>query len=216
MAKKVVVIFIEGDTEVEFYKELVKIIREYNGGKLDCCVEIGNASGIGNYKRKVVGIFEKRIKPKYPSDTQFYVALCYDRDVFELEKNPPVNWSDVKKAFQKQGAKKVFEIRAKNAIEDWFLCDIEGVTNYLSIPRSTKIPKGSGFKRLQELFKKSNKLYIKGASSNGLVQALNIKKILSIICDEIKPLCNLLGATCDDNTKCRVLCASNKKNKTTG
>lgn len=40
MNKKVVVIFIEGDTEVEFYTELVEIMRKHSGGRLDCSVKV--------------------------------------------------------------------------------------------------------------------------------------------------------------------------------
>ena len=62
--EKVVVIFIEGETEIEFYKRLVSIMRTHCGGRLMCSVEIINASGIGQYKDKLLRIFEKRIKKK--------------------------------------------------------------------------------------------------------------------------------------------------------
>lgn len=202
MSKKVVVIFIEGYTEKEFYKELVEIMRMHCGGKFDCSIEIENAKGIGQYKRKVLGTFDKRIKPKNP-DAQFFVALCHDQDVFELEKNPPVNWDSVKKAFCERGVKEICEIKAEKAIEDWFLYDVEGILKYLRLPQDTKIPKGSGADKLKELFKKANKLYVKGERSAGLVQALNMELILSNICPDVSPLCRLLGVECGEQKKCK-------------
>lgn len=200
--EKVVVIFIEGDTEVEFYKELVRIMREHCGGKLSCSVETINAAGIGQYKRKVLGIFEKQIKPKY-ADADFYIALCYDQDVFELGKNPPVNWSVVKKEFLRSGAKEVCQIKAVRSIEDWFLCDPAGVLRYLKLPADTKLPGGSGFSRLKALFKRGKRVYIKGARTVGFVQALDVEKILSNICPSIAPLCRLLGVKCGNQKKCQ-------------
>lgn len=120
--EKVVVIFIEGETEIEFYKRLVSVMRVHCGGRLTCSVELINASGIGRYKEKVLRIFEKRIKNKYPNG-EFYVALCYDQDVFEMGKNPPVNWQEVKKAFLNSDASEVRLIKAVHSVEDWFLYD---------------------------------------------------------------------------------------------
>lgn len=87
--ENVVVIFIEGETEIEFYKRLVSVMRAHCGGRLSCSVETINASGIGQYKDKVLRVFEKSIKKKHPNG-EFFVALCYDQDVFEMEKILPL------------------------------------------------------------------------------------------------------------------------------
>lgn len=201
MNKKVVVIFIEGDTEVEFYRELIQIMRGHCGGRLSCQVETVNASGIGRYQRKVARIFENQIKPKYP-DASFHIALCYDQDVFELDKNPPVNWSNVKNELISGGAKEVVQIKAVHSIEDWFMADPEGVLRYLKLPPDTRIPSATGANQLKTLFKKASKLYIKGKQSAGFVKALDIKKILSANCRSLAPLCRLLGVNCKDRKKC--------------
>lgn len=199
--EKVVVIFIEGATEIEFYKRLVNIIRTHCGGRLSCSVEPINASGIGQYKDKVLRIFEKRLKKKYPNG-EFYVALCYDQDVFEMEKNPPVNWCEVKNAFLDSGANAVHLIKAIHSIEDWFLCDADGILRYLHLPANTKIPSGKGYERLKELFKRGNKIYIKGRTSGNFVQALDVEKILLNNCSDIAPLCKLLGVDCKQQKRC--------------
>lgn len=200
--EKVVVIFIEGETEIEFYKRLVSIMRIHCGGRLACSVELINASGIGRYKDKVLRIFEKRIKKKYPNG-EFYVALCYDQDVFEMSKNPPVNWQEVKKLFLDSGANEVRLIKAVHSIEDWFLCDTEGIFQYLHLPANTKLPSGNGYERLKALFKKGTKIYIKGKSNGHFVQALDMEKILLANCRDVLPLCKLLDVDCKQQKRCR-------------
>lgn len=200
--EKVVVIFIEGETEVEFYKSLISIVRTHCGGRLSCSVETIDASGIGQYKDKVLRIFEKRIKRDYPRG-EFYVALCYDQDVFEMGRNPPVNWQQVKRAFLESGAKEVCLIKAIHSIEDWFFCDTQGILRYLRLPTDTKLPGGSGYERLKALFKKGKKIYIKGKTSGKFVQALNVEKILFDNCCGISSLCKLLGADCNQQKQCQ-------------
>lgn len=200
--EKVVVIFIEGETEIEFYKKLVSIMRTHCGGRLTCSVETIDASGIGQYKDKVLRVFMKRIKNNYPNG-EFYVALCYDQDVFEIGKNPPVNWREVKDAFLANGAKKVCLIKAVHSIEDWFLCDTEGIFRYLQLPADTKLPSGSGYEQLKSLFKKGKRVYIKNKTSKKFVQAIDVEKVLSNNCHDILPLCRLLGVDCTQRKRCR-------------
>lgn len=199
--EKVVVIFIEGETEIEFYKKFVSIMRTHCGGRLSCSVEPINASGIGQYKDKVLRIFEKRIKKKYPNG-EFYVALCYDQDVFEMGKTPPVNWQEVKRAFLDSGANEVRLIKAVHSIEDWFLCDAEGIFRCLHLPANTKLPSGNGYERLKQLFKKGKKIYIKGKTNGNFVQDLDIEKILFNNCHDISPLCRLLAVDCKQQKRC--------------
>lgn len=203
MSKYCVVIFYEGDTEEEFYKKLVQQIREYNGGKLDCKVKPINVKGIGNYKKRVLSLYEKRIIPKY-EEFKHIVILCYDYDVFEFSKNPPVDMDDVKEELLKLGADKVYFVVAKNSIEDWFLKDPQGVLKYLRHSNGQKIPdSGTGVDKLKKLFKQSNKTYLKGKKSIGFVDSLNIPVIMHSICNDIKPICNELGIDCSAGDKCK-------------
>lgn len=179
-----------------FYNRLVSIMRDYCGGHLSCSVKIINAAGIGQYKSKVLRIFEKQIKRDHPKG-EFYIALCYDQDVFEINQNPPVQWIDVKKAFLSSGAKNVCLIKAVKSIEDCFFYDTAGILTYLRLAANTKLPSGNGYERLTDLFQKSNKVYLKGRSSGQFVEKLNMKQILSNICPSISPLCKLLGVNCE-------------------
>ena len=198
---KGVVLFVEGDTEKEFYKRILEHLHKYapnNRFAVDK-LEIKNLKGIGSYKNKAIRIFTKEILFKYP-ETQFTVILCYDTDVFELTAKPPVVWSDIEKVLKDNKANKVIHIKAKHSIEDWLLLDRNGLLKYLKLPLSHKIPNNrNGLKKIEGLFKMANKVYIKGSAAQGLVDSLNIKTIMGFICPELKMLCRELGIKCTSN-----------------
>ena len=96
LKKTLALIFVEGDTEVDFYNKMKEHLRHKLGGKLACEVKIHNLKGVGQYQNTAQRIFEKRIKVDYPPEEyRYHVFLCYDTDVFEYEKKPPVDWSKV-------------------------------------------------------------------------------------------------------------------------
>lgn len=69
---KCLVLFIEGDTEIEFYKKLVSVIREnHSAGQLNTKIVYRNAKGIGGYKKEVTHIFRKDILVKYKNYTYY-------------------------------------------------------------------------------------------------------------------------------------------------
>lgn len=189
---KCLVLFIEGDTEIEFYKRLVSIIREnHSAGQLDTKIVYRNVKGIGGYKKEVTRIFKKDILVKYKNYT-FVVALCRDTDVFEFAQKPKIRWGEVEKQLKEDGAKKVIHVQAVKAIEDWFLYDLEGVCKYLNIPLTQ--PTGrNGYDKLGNLFKRANKTYIKGRMTKGFVESLDVGKIVNCIWDELSPICKTLG-----------------------
>lgn len=197
MSKKSVVIFVEGETDEEFYNALKSEIRSRQG-MLPCPVKVINAGGIGNFKNKVIRKFTKDYLPKY-DNYDIHVVLCYDTDVFELQKNPPVNFTEISKALYSAGAKKVYKIKAKQSIEDWFLYDLDGIASYLNTSKDKlRKPSGkNGYEKINSLFSSKNKVYIKGKKLEGFISSLNINAIMSNICSEISPLCSLLGLNCD-------------------
>lgn len=87
MAETIVTLFVEGDTEVDFYKKLIAYFREKNGGRLHCKVDVRNVKGVGKYQNKVCRIFENSVKKQYPG-YDYKVVLCYDSDVFEYSRKP--------------------------------------------------------------------------------------------------------------------------------
>lgn len=79
MADLVVTVFVEGDTEVDFYKKLVTFLREKNGGHLSCKVDVKNVKGVGNYQSKVNRVFLYKVA----NDILMYLT---DKRTFENTK----------------------------------------------------------------------------------------------------------------------------------
>jgi len=197
MSDKLVVIFVEGATEISFYKKFVSHIHEKNGGSLSAKIIYKNLKGIGNYKIQARNHLLKHIIPNHPKE-RITVLLCHDTDVFEGAAVPPVDWKKIRDELIKiSEVNKVDFIKAKKSIEDWFLYDEVGILKFLRLPPETKV-NGRGFARIKELFKKANKLYVKGGrhEAERFMDALNIGLIASIICEDIKPLCKALGMNC--------------------
>lgn len=198
MVDKVVVIFAEGPTEVEFYKAVLKKARELMKVSFPCHIEYVDMKGIGNYKKDALRKFNKIKNEK--SNSEFDLFLCIDNDVFEYSKKPPINKKEVKQSLLDAGANGVTYIVAKQSIEEWFLCDLEGVLNYLRLPKTTKRPSGNGQESLKKLFHKKNKVYAKGTKVDGFVEKLNIQKIIKSCCSSLSPLCRIL------NLDCKIIC----------
>lgn len=192
--KKIVALFVEGPTEIEFYKAVVKYAHDAMETQFDCIFEWVDMHGIGNYKNDAIRKF-KVVKNKYPA-CDIYVILCVDTDVFEFSKKPPINKSAVKKAIEDAGAKKVNYIEAKYSIEDWFLADFEGVVSYLGLPKTAGRPSGKGQDVLKKLFKDAKKVYVKGSKTENFINHLDIGRIMQTSCNALKTLCRIVGIDC--------------------
>lgn len=155
---KCLVLFVEGDTEVEFYKQVVANARKLHpAGRFDTNIEYRNVRGVGGFKSIALRKFTKEIKPKYGDDCEFTIVLCSDTDVFDFAPKPPIKWDEVKKDLANSGAAKVIHVQAKRSIEDWFLYDIEGILGFLRLGKNTKVSGKNGYDKLQRLYKQANK-----------------------------------------------------------
>lgn len=192
---KCLVLFVEGDTEVEFYKQVVANARERHPMKrFDTNIEYKNVRGVGGFKSIALRKFVKEIKPKYEDDCEFTIVLCSDTDVFEFASKPPIRWNDVKKELENNGASKIIHVQAKRSIEDWFLHDTDGILGFLRLnKKTTKISGKNGYDKLQRLYKQANKVYYKGIQSNGMIGRLDIEKIADAVKDQLDPLYKALG-----------------------
>ena len=191
---KCLVLFVEGDTEVEFYKQVVANVRKIHPmGRFDTNIEYRNVKGVGGFKSIALRKFVKEIKPKYADDCEFTVVLCSDTDVFEFSSKPPIKWNDVKRELGANGASKIIHVQAKRSIEDWFLCDTEGILGFLRLKKNTKVSGKSGYDKIQRLYKQANKVYFKGMKSNGMIGRLDIEKIADAVKDQLNPLYKALG-----------------------
>ncbi len=191
---KCLVLFVEGDTEIEFYKQLVANIRKLRSeDRFDTNIEYRNVRGVGGFKSIALRKFVKEIKPKYEDDCNFTIVLCSDTDVFEFASKPPIKWDEVKRELINNGASKIIHVQAKRSIEDWFLCDLEGILAFLRLNKNTKVSGKSGYDKLQRLYKQANKVYYKGIKSNGMIEHLDMEKIANAVKDQLNPLYKALG-----------------------
>jgi len=191
---KCLVLFVEGDTEVQFYKQVVSNIRELHPeSRFNTCIEYRNVKGVGGFKNNALRKFIKEIKPKYEENCIFTIVLCCDTDVFEFASKPPIRWDKVKKELMENGASNIIHIQARHSIEDWFFYDIEGILGFLRLGKKTKVSGKSGYDKLQRLYKLANRVYYKGINSNGMVERLDIGKISSAVKDQLNPLYQALG-----------------------
>lgn len=188
MSSRGILIYVEGDTEVAFYKAVVQALK--SGDTTSVMYQkiiFRNARGIGNFQNKAARVFRNQVLINHPGII-FDVALCYDTDVFQYSRKPPINWRLVEIDLISAGANHVYHIKAKKTIEDWFLLDYPGVLKYLKLSLDTRSPSGDGIHIIQSLFKKANKLYVKGANLDGFIDQLDIVKIINGINKELKPL----------------------------
>lgn len=191
---KCLTLFVEGDTEVEFYKQLIANARKLHPmGRFDTYIEYRNVRGVGGFKNNALRKFAKEIKTKYDSDCEFIIVLCSDTDVFDFAPKPPIKWDEVEKEFLANGASKVIHVQAKRSIEDWFLYDKEGILGFLRLGKNTKVSGKNGYDKLQHLYKQANKVYYKGIQSNGMIARLNIEKIADAVKEQLTPLYEALG-----------------------
>ena len=193
---KGIILFLEGETEKAFYDRVIDQMRAYCG-TFNCRVIVKNIKGVGNYKNRVKRIFQNDILRKNKG-VSFVVFLCHDTDVFEMEDHPPVQWKIVEQELRRMGVRNIFHIAAEHCIEDWFLLDKEGLLRFLRLPRRTTVS-GTGAEAIQRLFKKQNRLYIKGRKTEGLIDALDIRKIMDCHCDQLSILCRELNILCTKN-----------------
>lgn len=191
---KCLVFIVEGDTEIEFYKQVVANARKLHpAGRFDTNIEYKNIKGVGCFKNIALRKFTKEIKPKYGDDCEFTIVLCSDTDVFDYSPKPPIKWNEVIKDFEKNRNTKVIHVQAKRSIEDWFLYDIEGILQFLNLGRNTKVSGKNGYEKLQNLYKQANKVYFKGIQCNGMIKHLDIEKIANAVKEQLNPIYKALG-----------------------
>ena len=191
MTDTVVVIYVEGDTDYEFYKILVEHIRKQRGGRLHCRVRYRNLRGVCNYGKDASNFLQKKILPEFPDHT-YKIALCYDTDVFERPERIPVSWQKVEKELYAAGAEEIIHVKAVQSIEDWFMYDKEGIRQYLRLPGKLNISQHIGTSGLKALFRLSGRKYEKCKKCYGLISALNMDVILPCIMKDIKGLLQIL------------------------
>lgn len=175
--KRLIVLFVEGQTEEVFYKHLLSYWRQIVGvSKKE--TKIITIHGIGNFSKKTVLKYKRVICQDYPNH-KHEIFLAYDTDVFQLAQKPPVDWGKVEKELKTSGAFSVTHLRAEKTIEDWLILDFDGICNALKIKKPGKLEGKSGLEKIEKLFKKANRIYQKGYDTKEFVSKLDMEKIIA-------------------------------------
>lgn len=189
--KEVALIFVEGDTEKEFY---TKLAESYLRG---ISKSIINLHGIYNVHRNVLGKTEAFLHQH--SDVTVRIYCCIDRE--SRDHNPPLDIAELRSTLkEQQDFNRVLSadaIIATQMIESWFFYDIDGIYKFLKVPRNlrnhTKFRPPEKFTHLDlsKLFARFGKTYIKGRKCANFINHLDLGEIYGS-CNELSAGLNLI------------------------
>lgn len=200
--REVALIFVEGDTEEEFYTKLAKL---YLSGISKTII---NLHGIYNVHRKILGKTEAFLHRH--SDKYVRIYSCIDRE--SRDHNPPLDIVDLRLTLKEQrDFNRVLSadaIIATQMIESWFFYDIEGIYKFLKVPRGLKNltkykpPEKFTHLDLSKLFARFGKTYIKGRKCANFINQLDLRKIYEN-CSELSVGLNLIIGQAQDGVKAK-------------
>ena len=133
MAQRVI-IFVEGDTDEVFFKELLEYYKSINPAELVPC-DICNLKGVTRYTCKLLAKLKNDILPDArKKNINIHTVCCsYDTDVFEVRNPLIVDWGTIRKSVKKMGIENFIQIGVCSSIEDWILDDMESICSYPQI-----------------------------------------------------------------------------------
>lgn len=173
------VIFVEGDTDKVFFDCLIQFYREHSTTEVVSC-EVRNLRGVTRYTNKIVGKLQNDICPKALKKGMAVTAVCcsYDTDVFEYAERPVVDWNKVEREVKKLGIREFCHVRVEQMMEDWLLDDMAGICAYLKLKKVPESLSGeTGYQKMQSLFKRANKIYLKGNSITPMLATIDVSVI---------------------------------------
>lgn len=190
-----VVLFVEGDTDEVLFKALIDYYKGVSKTELNPC-RICNLRGVTRYTSKLIAKLQNELVPNSLKGRYKIQTVCcsYDTDVFEVRNPLMVNWDALRKTISRMGIKDFIQLGIRSSIEDWILCDMEGICRYLklkSIPKSLKGNDGNA--KLNDLYGKVRRVYLKGYQTKELVAALDMAVIRNKNKDVLKDLEKALG-----------------------
>lgn len=192
-----VVIFVEGDTDKVFFESLIRYYQ--NASTTDVrSWEVCNMKGISRYLSKFLLKLRNELIPEAKRLNREIIAVCcsYDTDVFEQGVIPYLNWKTAANSVKKLGIKTFCEIRVNSAMEDWLLEDIAGLSRYLKLKQVPTSLKGkNGFEKMDSLFRKGNRRYVKGFQIDRFISELDLSLIRSKRKDALEKLEEVLNVT---------------------
>ena len=189
-SKMLVVLFVEGDTDEVLFKALIDYYRSASKTELIPC-RVCNLRGVTRYTSKLIAKLQNEYLPDARKNGYKIQTVCcsYDTDVFEVRNPLMVNWDALRKTVKRMGIKDFIQLGIRSSIEDWILCDMEGICRYLKIKSVPKSLKGNdGNAKMNDLYGKVKRAYLKGYQSKELIAALDMAVIRSKNMDALKDL----------------------------
>lgn len=196
-----VVLFVEGDTDEVLFKALIDYYKVISKTELNPC-RICNLRGVTRYTSKLIAKLQNEYLPEARKGEYKIQTVCcsYDTDVFEVRNPLMVNWDALRKTVSRMGIKDFIQLGIRSSIEDWILCDLEGICRYLKIKSVPKSLKGNdGNAKLNNLYAKVQRAYLKGYQTKELISALDMAVIRNNNQDALKALEKALNF--NQNTK---------------
>ena len=189
-SKVQVVLFVEGDTDEVLFRALIDYYKIISKTELNPC-RIYNLRGVTRYTSKLIAKLQNEYLPDARKDGYKIQTVCcsYDTDVFEVRNPLMVNWDALRKTVKRMGINDFIQLGIRSSIEDWILCDMEGICRYLklkSIPKSLKGNDGNA--KLNDLYGKVRKAYLKGYQTKELIAVLDMSVIRNKNKDVLKDL----------------------------
>lgn len=194
-----VVIFVEGETDEVLFKALVEYYKGVSKKELRPC-KICNLRGVTRYSGKLLAKLKNEILPDARKGGYQVQAVCcsYDTDVFEVRNPLIVDWEGLRKSVNRMGIAGFIRLGIRSSIEDWMLCDLDGVSRFLKLKLLPKELKGAdGCAKLNDLYAKAQRVYQKGYQVKGLVGALDMAVIREKNKAVLEPLEVALGVEWD-------------------
>lgn len=194
---KQVILFVEGDTDEVFFKQLLSYYAGVSKTLLLPC-KICNLRGVTRYSTKLLAKLKNEFVPAAKQKNISIEAVCcsYDTDVFDAGNPMIVNWDTLRNSILKMGVQNFVQLGIKSSIEDWLLCDLSGICDFLKLKEVPKLLKGAdGNAKLTNLYSKVNKVYQKGYQAKALITALDMALIREKNRTMLANLENVLGVT---------------------
>lgn len=192
-----VVLFVEGETDEVLFKALIDYYRTVGTSEMRPC-KIYNLRGVTRYGSKLLAKLKNEFLPDAKVKGYKIQTVCctYDTDVFEARNPLMVDWNALKKAVKRLGIEEFIQLGIKSSIEDWLLCDLDGICRFLKLKDIPKSLKGNdGNEKLNDLFGRANKVYQKGYQAKNLVNTLDMGILRKKNKDVLRPLEKALNVT---------------------
>lgn len=178
--EKKIYIFVEGETELYFYKRIFDI---YLQGVPKTIKNLKSGSGINI---RIVKELATLLKDSRNHDVDLYIYVFLDREG-PRSKQPEFNQKAViaklETQFSVKNIKVLDTIEAICMIESWFFHDLETLLNHIGLKHSPSIiqkynnPETLGHRDLETLFKKGRKNTHYQKGDRGFLDKLDIQKI---------------------------------------